>query len=545
VTTIVKAPCDEAVIRSGSADAPCSKRAAPWVLAATILGSSITFIDSTVVNVALPVLQRELRTDIAGAQWIVEAYALMLSALILVGGSLGDRLGRKRIFSAGLLLFAIASAGCGMAQTTIQLIAARAVQGVGAAMLVPGSLAIISASFSKEERGRAIGTWSGFTAISAGIGPVLGGWLVEHSSWRWIFFINLPLAAVALAITWWRVPESLDENAGERVDILGVATATLGLGGVVYGLIESGARGFKDTRVIVSLAAGVLLLVLFIIVERRRGPRAMMPLALFRSRTFAGANLLTLFLYGALSGLMFFLPFNLIQVQGYSATQAGAALLPFVLTMFLLSRWAGGLVHRYGAKLPLVVGPIVASLGLALFMLPGAGAGSYWTSFFPAVIVMSLGMAASVAPLTTTVMGAVDERHSGIASGINNAVSRTAGLVSVAVFGIIMTGAFARNFNARLQSLDLPAEARVELEAQESRLTTISIPGELKNETKQAVERGIEESFVSGFRVVILIASALAFMSALFAWLLIEGRAQPSGEIARAPGHRQNKEAKV
>jgi EmrB/QacA subfamily drug resistance transporter len=515
------------------------------VLAATILGSSITFIDSTVVNVALPVLQRELRTDIAGAQWIVEAYALMLSALILVGGSLGDRLGRKRIFSTGLLLFAIASAGCGMAQTTVQLIAARAVQGVGAAMLVPGSLAIISASFSKEDRGRAIGTWSGFTAISAGIGPVLGGWLVEHSSWRWIFFINLPLAAVVLAITWWRVPESLDESAGERVDILGAATATLGLGGVVYGLIESGARGFHDTRVIVSLAVGVLLLVLFIIVERRRGPRAMMPLALFRSRTFAGANLLTLFLYGALSGLMFFLPFNLIQVQGYSATAAGAALLPFVLTMFFLSRWAGGLVHRYGAKLPLVVGPIVASAGFALFMLPGAGAGSYWTSFFPAVIVMSLGMAASVAPLTTTVMGAVDERHSGIASGINNAVSRTAGLISIAVFGIIMTGAFARNFNARLQSLDLPSEARVELEAQESRLATISIPEGLKNETKQAVERSIEESFVSGFRVVILIASALAFMSALFAWLLIEGRAQPSGKIARAPGHRQNKEAEV
>ncbi|MEA2172534.1 MAG: hypothetical protein QOD00_126 [Blastocatellia bacterium] len=545
MTTIGKAPCDEAVIRSGLADAPCSKRAAPWVLAATILGSSITFIDSTVVNVALPVLQRELRTDIAGAQWIVEAYALMLSALILVGGSLGDRLGRKRIFSAGLLLFAIASAGCGMAQTTVQLIAARAVQGVGAAMLVPGSLAIISASFSKEDRGRAIGTWSGFTAISAGIGPVLGGWLVGHSSWRWIFFINLPLAAVVLAITWWRVPESLDESAGARVDILGAATATLGLGGVVYGLIESGARGFKDPRVIASFAAGVLLLVLFIIVERRRGPRAMMPLALFRSQTFAGANLLTLFLYGALSGLMFFLPFNLIQVQGYSATQAGAALLPFVLTMFFLSRWAGGLVHRYGAKLPLVVGPIVASAGFALFMLPGAGAPSYWTSFFPAVIVMSLGMAASVAPLTTTVMGAVDERHSGTASGINNAVSRTAGLISVAVFGIIMTGAFARNFNARLQSLDLPAEARVQLEAQESRLTTISIPEELKNETKLAVARSIEESFVSGFRVVILIASALAFVSALFAWLLIEGRAQPSVEIARAPGHRQNKEAEV
>jgi MFS family permease len=227
------------------------------VLAATIMGSSITSIDSTAVNVALSVLQRELGTNIVGAQWIVEAYSLMLSALILVGGSLGDRRGRKRIFSIGLLLFAIASAACGLAQTIAQLLAARAAQGVGASMLVPGSLAIISASFSKEDRGRSIGTWSGFTAISAGIGPVLGGWLVEHASWRWIFFINLPLAAVVLAITWWRVPESLDESAGERVDIQGAATATLGLGVVVYGLLEAGERGFTDSRVIVSLALGV------------------------------------------------------------------------------------------------------------------------------------------------------------------------------------------------------------------------------------------------------------------------------------------------
>jgi EmrB/QacA subfamily drug resistance transporter len=493
------------------------------VLAATILGSSITFIDGTVVNVALPVLQRELGTDIVGAQWIVEAYLLMLSALILVGGSLGDRLGRRRIFSAGLLLFAAASAGCGLAQTTAHLIAARAVQGVGAAMLVPGSLAIISASFSKEERGRAIGTWSGFTAISAGVGPVLGGWLIENVSWRWIFFINLPLAALVLLITWTRVPESRDESAGERVDILGAATATLGLGGLVFGLLESGARGFGDSRVMLSLAAGALLLILFFFVERRRGPRAMMPLALFRSKTFAGANLLTFFLYGAMSGLMFFLPFNLIQVQGYSATQAGAALLPFVLTMFLLSRWAGGLVRRYGAKLPLVVGPIVAGAGLVLFALPGAEAGSYWTSFFPAVVLMSLGMVASVAPLTTAVMGAVEERHVGVASGVNNAVSRTAGLISIAALGIVMTGAFARNFNARVQSVDLPTETRAALEAQTSRLATITIPVELKGETKQAVERAVAESFVSGFRVVILIAAALALLSGLFAWLLIEG----------------------
>jgi EmrB/QacA subfamily drug resistance transporter len=407
-----------------------------------------------------------------------------------------------------------------------QLIIARAVQGVGAAFLVPGSLAIISASFSKEDRGRAIGTWSGFTAISAGVGPVVGGWLVEHASWRWIFFINLPLAAVVLAITWWHVPESRDESAGGRVDVLGAAAATLGLGGVVYGLVESVTRGFNDPRVIASLTAGVVLLVLFVVVEHRRGLRAMMPLVLFRSPTFVGANVLTLFLYGAMSGLLFFLPFNLIQVQGYSPTAAGAALLPFVLTMFLLSRWAGGLVRRYGAKLPLVVGPVIAGAGFALFMLPGAGAGSYWTSFFPAVMLMSLGMVTSIAPLTTTVMSAAEERHVGISSGINNAVSRTAGLISVAVFGIVMVGVFARYFDARLQSLDLPAEARVSLEAQTSRLATISIPDQLTGETKQAVKRAVEESFIGGFRVIVLMAAALALMSALCAWLLIEGAAE-------------------
>ena len=522
MTAISKSPCDEAVIHAGAMDAPCSKAVAPWVLAATILGSSITFIDGTVVNVALPVLQRDLGVDLVAAQWVVEAYSLMLSALILVGGSLGDRLGRKRVFAAGLVLFAIASAWCGLAHSMAHLIAARAVQGVGAALLVPGSLALISASFPKEDRGRAIGTWSGFTAIASGIGPLLGGWLVEHTSWRWIFFINLPLAAAVLAITWWRVPESRDEKAGERVDIIGAATATMGLSGIVYGLLESGARGFSSSRVVASLVAGAILLVAFVVIERARGSRAMMPLALFRSPSFTGANLLTLFLYAALSGLLFFLPFDLIQVQGYSATEAGAALLPLVLTMFLLSRWAGGLVHRYGAKLPLVVGPVVAGAGFALFALPGARAGNYWTSFFPAMMVMSLGMAASVAPLTTTVMGAVEERHAGVASGINNAVSRTAGLISIAVLGIVMSGVFGRNFDTRLQALDLPMESRAELKAQANRLATISAPEQLAASTKQAVELAIDESFVRGFRVIVLIAAALALLSALCAWLLIK-----------------------
>src|SRR5215813_7797096 len=358
----IRQPCDEAVMRAQPEVTSCDQAIGSWVLAAAILGSSITFIDGTVVNVALPVLQSELGASVAQAQWIVESYALMLAALILVGGSLGDRMGRRRIFMAGVWLFALASVWCGLSTSIIQLIIARAVQGVGAALLVPGSLALISANFSKEKRGQAIGTWSGFTAIAAGIGPVLGGWLVEKFSWRWIFFINIPLAAAVLLITWGRVPESLDEKAKGRVDWVGATLATIGLGGIVFSLIESNRRGFTAPLVTGSFIIGIAALALFVFAEAHR-EEPMMPPGLFRSRTFTGANLLTLFLYAALGGLLFFLPFNLIQVQGYAATAAGAALMPFVLTMFLLSRWAGGLVERYGSKLPLVVGPVIAGAG--------------------------------------------------------------------------------------------------------------------------------------------------------------------------------------
>lgn len=493
------------------------------MLAATILGSSITFIDGTVVNVALPVLQTELGASVTDAQWVVESYALMLAALLLVGGSLGDRYGRARVFAAGVALFAAASVWCGLSPNTSQLIIARGVQGVGAALLVPGSLAIISASFAKEERGRAIGTWSGFTAIAAGLGPVLGGWLIENRSWRWIFFINVPLAAVVLAIVWRSVPESRDEEAAKEQDWWGAGLATVGLGGVVFGLIESSTRGFSNPLVFTSLIIGVIALTLFVYVER--GAAApMMPLRLFRSSTFAGANLLTLLLYAALGSVLFLLPFNLIQVQGYSATEAGAALLPFVLTMFLLSRWAGGLVERYGSRLPLVAGPVVAAIGFALFALPDAAAASYWTSFFPAVVVMSLGMTASVAPLTTTVMGAVDAHQSGIASGINNAVSRTSSLLAIAVLGIIMVGAFNTNLERRLRTLELAPETRAQLEEGRSSLAGIKVPENASEESRRAIKEAINESFVAGFRLVAYIAAGLALMSAFVAWWLIDGK---------------------
>ena len=429
--------CEDGVVHSAPEGCEQPSAVGRAVLAAAILGSSMTFIDGTVVNVALPELRRQLQASRAELTWIVEAYMLMLASLILVGGVLGDLFGRRRTFVAGTSLFAAASFLCGLAANATQLVAARALQGMGAALLVPGSLALISANFTKQRRGRAIGTWAGWTSIAAGSGPVLGGWLVERVSWRVIFFMNLPLAALVVAIAWWRVPESRGARNG-RIDWLGALLATLGLLGLVWGLIEGGGRGFGDPWVLASLVLGAVLLALFVVVERHvKDP--MLPLRLFRARTFAGANVLTLFLYAALSATMFLLPFNLIERHGYSAVQAAAALLPFVATMFLLSRWAGGLVDRYGARLPLVAGPLVASVGFALFDF-AARSGAYWTAVLPAVLAMSLGMAVSVAPLTTAVMASVQESQAGLASGINNAVSRLASLLAVAAVGAVSRG---------------------------------------------------------------------------------------------------------
>jgi EmrB/QacA subfamily drug resistance transporter len=401
------------------------------------------------------------------------------------------------------------------------------VQGVGGALLVPGSLAIISASFSEEKRGKAIGTWSGFTAITAAIGPIIGGWFIENVSWRAVFFINLPLALIVLALVWLHVPESRDEESG-RLDWVGAALATFSLGAIVYGLIESSRLGFGDPTIIGSLSCGCFTLIVFLIFEARLGKAGnpMLPLTLFRSRNFSGANLLTLFLYTALSGTLFFYPLNLIQVQGYTATAAGAAFLPFILIMFLLSRWSGGLVKRYGAKLPLVIGPIIAAAGFALFMVPGArtAGGSYWTTFFPAVVVLGLGMAVSVAPLTTTVMSSVRANRAGIASGINNAVSRTAGLLAVAVLGIVMLHTFNNQLDRRLQTLQITPEIKRSIDEQRSKLAGAELPTNVEPALGQGLKQAIDEAFIAGFRRVIAVGIVLALLSALSAWLLIDGK---------------------
>jgi EmrB/QacA subfamily drug resistance transporter len=488
-----------------------------WVLVAAILGSSMVFIDGTVVNVALPALQAGLHATLSDVQWVVEAYALFLAALLLVGGSLGDLYGRRKIFLAGTLLFAGASVWCGFAPDIHHLIAARSLQGIGGALLVPGSLALISTSFSAEDRGRAIGTWSGFTAITASIGPVVGGWLVQHGSWRWVFFLNVPIAIAVVSICLLRVAQDrVDQQSPAHLDWAGAALATIGLGGVVFALIEWTRGGW-----VVWSAAGIgLAALLGLAFVEQRVPSPMLPFQLFRSRNFAGANLLTLFLYAGLGGVLFFFPLDLIQVQHYSATQAGAALLPLIVLIFLLSRWSGGLVARFGAKPPLIIGPLIAAVGFALFAVPPMGH-SYWAMFFPAVITLGLGLAIAVAPLTTTVMGAVPQSRVGVGSGINNAVSRVASLLAVAVLGLLLSTSFNHSLDQRLDSLRLPPAVREKIDSQKPQLAAIQ-------SDNPAIRAAVAAAFLDGYRRVQWLAAALAVLSAITAALLI--RSDPRSE---------------
>ena len=391
-----------------------------------MLGSGVAFLDATVVNVALPAIGEDLDTGLSGLQWVLDGYLLTLGALLLLGGSLGDLFGRRRMFVAGLAAFSVASALCGLAPSAGFLVAARILQGVGGALLVPGSLAILSASFQPEDRSEAVGAWSGLAGVTTALGPFAGGWLVDAVSWRLVFLVNLPLAAVAAAVALRYVPESRDPSAPRRPDLVGAGLATIGLGGVVYALIER-----SGPLVAAAAVAGVAALVAFPIVERRRA-QPLVPLSIFRSRQFVGANLTTLAVYAALSGALFFVALDLQTVLGYSALEAGAAMLPITLVLLVLSARAGRVAQRTGPRLPLTLGPVVAALGLLL--LSGMGPGDrYVSGILPGVVVLGLGMAVTVAPLTSAVLAAVDEHHVGVASGLNNAVARIGGLLAVAL----------------------------------------------------------------------------------------------------------------
>ncbi len=528
-----RTPCDEGVIAAGAGASLCAERSKPWVLAATILGSSLAFIDSTVVTVALPAIQADLATSVAAAQWVVNAYLLLLGALILVGGAAGDRFGRRRIFILGIILFTVASAACGLAPNTAILIAARAVQVIGGALLVPESLAIISAAFPEAERGKAIGTWAGFSALTTALGPVLGGTLVDALSWRAVFFINVPLALVAVAIALRHVPESRAGAPDAAIDWQGGVLASVGLFGIAYGASAASSARWGDVAVAGPVLAGIAVLVLFLGWEAHtKAP--MVPLALFRARSFSGTNAMTLLLYAGLSGALFFLPYDLIRLQGYSAAEAGASFLPFSLIMGGLSRWSGALIDRIGARLPLIVGPIIAGIGLALLALPGIG-GSYWTTFFPAMAVLGIGMTISVAPLTATVMGAVDQRYAGAASGINNAVARIAGMLAVALLGALAVAAFGKAIETSLDALQIAPDLRSAMEAQIPKLAEAAVPPAVGGSLHHALAATLEQSFLTAFRIVMLVAAGLALASSLCAALTISATSDRNARPLRKP----------
>ena len=406
-----------------------------WVLLATVLGSGMAFLDATVVTIALPAIGADLGAGAAGLQWVVNAYTLTLAAFILLGGSLGDRFGRRRIFLTGVGCFAAASALCGLAPNIGTLVVARGLQGIGGALLAPGSLAILQASFTAEDRTRAIGAWSGLAGVTGAVGPLVGGWLVEVASWRLVFLINLPVAVLVAVVTVRHVPESSDPAAVHRIDAAGTVLAALGLGGLTFGLTAWTERELTDPAVLGPLVVGVVALAGFVGVERVVSA-PMLPLGLFRSRTFSAVNGVTFLVYAALGGVFFFVVIHLQVVSGFSPVAAGLSLLPVTLLMLALSARAGALSTRIGPRLPMTVGPVVCALGL--FGLAGVGADAvYWSDVLPYVVVLGLGLSMTVAPLTATALAAVEDRHVGLASGVNNAVARTAGLLAVAVLPLV------------------------------------------------------------------------------------------------------------
>lgn len=507
-------PCDRAQAAAGDRTIPCPARDKPWVLVTAILGSSLAFIEGSVVNLALPALQSDLNVTSTDLQWVVNAYLLMLGSFMLIGGSLGDRFGLRRIFMLGTGLFGIASFACAFAPSLPWLIAARALQGLGGALLVPNSLALVARHFEKDERGRAIGTWAGASALTTALGPVIGGLLVDRWGWPAVFFLIPPLAALTIAVAGWRVPAS-PSSKDERLDYAGALWLAASLSLFIYALVEPGAPWRQATLFVLAAVAAAAF-----IRRERHIDAPMLPLALFRSRAFSGANLMTLLLYGALSGSLYFLPFNLIQVQGYSAVQAGAAFLPFTLILGFGSTYAGNLIRKFDPRAILTAGPVIASLGLLALAIPGAGA-SYVTGFLPGILILGLGMTLSVAPLTTVVMGSVDNRQSGVASGVNNTASRLAGVLAVAVLTTVAVTWFSGELDNRVQDENLPPEVALYLENNASRLAELDAPENSPESVAATVEHVISQSYIGTFRLLMIVCGVFTALSGLIAWLTL------------------------
>ena len=524
---VLPPPCEMAAAQVAPETPGCASHAKKWVLGAAVLASSVVFLEATVINVALPAIQQTFAAPVTTMQWIANTYTLALASLTLVGGALGDRRGRRRVLIAGLCLFTVATLATGLAPNGIALIAGRMLQGTGAALVAPNSLAMLSAAFPRNERGRALGVWSAAAALTGGAAPLFGGWLVDAVSWRAVFLLGVPPALIALALVATRVPESRAPGVSTPLDLAGAGLAALAFATLTAGLIAAAGRG--GSAAIALLLSGVSLLLAFLWVESHRAA-PMMPPALFRSRAFSAANLVTLLVYFATSAAFFLLPFALVQGYGYSAALTGAVFLPFAAAMGLLSRWSGGLVERWGARRPLVLGPALTGLGLLLFAQP-LGDGGYWTTFFPPMALIGIGMAITAPPLTAVVMGAVDVGQAGVASGVNNTVARVAALLAVAVAGAVALEVFGGAVRTRVDALDVAPAVRAAVIGAQRDLGDARVP-DAAGDAAPALAGALRAALVDAFRAVALLAAGLAAAGALCAAIGIEPAVLAAPEAA-------------
>ncbi len=497
-----------------------------WIMVSAILASAMAFIDATALNVVLPSLQKSLNATGADLFWLLNAYLLMLASLILIGGSLGDKLGRKKIFMIGIFIFIIGSAACGFTPNVLLLIIFRIIQGIGGALMIPGSLSLISSSINENERGKAIGTWSAITTVVTMGGPVLGGALADAGLWRYIFFINVPIGLVALFILSLKVKESKDDQAEKTVDISGAITIALSLALLTFGFLRIPAVGFHSPQVYVTLPAGLLSLFLFLYIEKS-SKHPMMPLQLFSNMTFTGVNLLTFFLYAGLGAGMLFLSLNLVQAQGYSQLQSGLTFLPFTVLMITIARFAGSIADKHGPRLLLILGPATAGLGLLIlsFVKQTSGPSEYWTTFFPGILVFGLGMSFTVAPLTAAVMGSVSDHFSGTASGVNNALTRISNVFANAIFGALAVLFFAGALQDHIKTIPLDTKSKQTVIAEAVNLGNAKVPRGIDLKDKNTIDKAYHESFIHAYANIMRISAGLGFLGALMSFIFIRNNA--------------------
>ena len=506
----IRLPCDVAKVEERRAAERCPQRDKPWVLATAILGSSLAFIEGSIVNLALPAMQTGLHLSSTQLQWVINAYLLTLGSGMLIGGSLGDRFGLRRVFAIGTAIFGIGALACAFATSLPMLVFARLVQGAGGALLVPGSLALIGTHFEEHERGRAIGTWAGASALTTALGPVVGGALVDHWSWPAVFMLVAPLAFVTVVLALWRVPVSKPQT-NQPLDSVGTILLALCLASLIYALVAQGGGSLRWTCAVLSLFCGG-----GFIWRQRTFSSPVVPFRLFASRAFTGANLMTLALYFALNGVMYFLPFNLIQVRGYSATMAGAIFLPMTLILGFGSTLAGDAIRKLNPRRVLTLGSLIAALGMLALAIPGAQAKSF-AGFLPGIVLMGIGITLCVAPLTTIVMNSVNAHETGVASGINNTAARLAGLLAIAILTTIAVPVFRDALERDLTQQHLPAQTTAALAMRASQLAELAPPPRISAQEGATIHRAVADGYVHTFRILVAICAALAALSSVIA----------------------------